>query len=56
MLGVVDLALRWLAAPSLLTSTLLVVLLLALSGALHADGLMDTCDAVFGHASAERRL
>jgi adenosylcobinamide-GDP ribazoletransferase len=35
---------------------LVVVLLLVLSGALHADGLMDTCDAVFGHASPERRL
>src|SRR5207247_11078385 len=27
-----------------------------LTGALHADGLMDTCDAVFCHASPERRL
>ena len=32
------------------------VLLLTISGGLHADGLMDTCDAVFGHASPERRL
>jgi adenosylcobinamide-GDP ribazoletransferase len=32
------------------------VLLLVLSGALHADGLLDTCDAVLGHASPERRL
>src|SRR5205085_576009 len=35
---------------------LLVVLLLVATGGLHADGLMDTCDAVFVHASAERRL
>ena len=35
---------------------MIVVLLLTISGALHADGLMDTCDAVFGHASPERRL
>ena len=34
----------------------MVVLLLVVSGALHADGLMDTCDAVFGHATPERRL
>src|SRR5437764_2937754 len=40
----------------LVDSTTLVVLLLMLTGALHADGLMDTCDAVFVHASPERRL
>jgi adenosylcobinamide-GDP ribazoletransferase len=45
-----------LGVSSLLTATLLVVLLLMLTGALHADGLMDTCDAVFGHATPERRL
>ncbi len=56
ILATVDGVLRWIGAPSLLTAALLVVLLLALTGALHADGLMDTCDAVFGHASPERRL
>ena len=56
ILAVVDLLLRWLQVGSLLTSVLLVVLLLALTGGLHADGLMDTCDAVFGHATPERRL
>jgi adenosylcobinamide-GDP ribazoletransferase len=56
VLASVDLGLRWLGVNPLLGSTLLVVLLLLLTGALHADGLMDTCDAVFGHASAERRL
>jgi adenosylcobinamide-GDP ribazoletransferase len=56
LLALVEVALRWLEVPSLLESVLLVVLLLGLSGALHADGLMDTCDAVFGHASPERRL
>jgi adenosylcobinamide-GDP ribazoletransferase len=56
VLAAADVGLGWLRAPSLLTSVLLVVLLLALTGALHADGLMDTCDAVFGHASPERRL
>ena len=40
----------------LVNSTTVVVLLLMLTGALHADGLMDTCDAVFVHASPERRL
>jgi adenosylcobinamide-GDP ribazoletransferase len=32
------------------------MLLLLLSGGLHADGLMDTCDAVFCHATPARRL
>jgi adenosylcobinamide-GDP ribazoletransferase len=56
VLALVDVGLRSLGVPSLLNSTLLVVLLLVLTGALHADGLMDTCDAVFGHATPERRL
>jgi adenosylcobinamide-GDP ribazoletransferase len=51
-----DWGLRALAVDQLVVSTLVVVLLLVLSGALHADGLMDTCDAVFGHASPEKRL
>ena len=56
LLAVVDLALRWLMVPSLLESAILVVVLLAITGGLHADGLMDTCDAAFGHATPERRL
>jgi adenosylcobinamide-GDP ribazoletransferase len=56
VLGLVELGMQWLSLSPLLASTVIVVLLLAISGALHADGLMDTCDAVFGHASPERRL
>jgi adenosylcobinamide-GDP ribazoletransferase len=56
ILAAVDLGLRSLGVGPLLASTLLVVLLLALSGALHADGLIDTSDAVFAHATPERRL
>jgi adenosylcobinamide-GDP ribazoletransferase len=56
LLALAAVGLRWLNVSALLESTILVVLLLALSGALHADGLMDTCDAVFSHASPERRL
>lgn len=56
LLGLIDLGLGWLGVGPLLASTVAVVLLLGISGALHADGLMDTCDAVFGHASPERRL
>ena len=56
ILAGIDWGLRTLAVDQLVVSTVIVVLLLALSGALHADGLMDTFDAVFGHASPERRL
>jgi adenosylcobinamide-GDP ribazoletransferase len=56
LLGLVDVGLSWLGVSTLLSSTIIVVLLLVVSGALHADGLMDTCDAVFGHATPERRL
>jgi adenosylcobinamide-GDP ribazoletransferase len=56
VLGLVELGMQWLGMGVLLDSTVIVVLLLAITGALHADGLMDTCDAVFGHASPERRL
>ena len=56
ILAGVDWGLRTLTFEPLVVSTLVVVLLLVLSGALHADGLMDTCDAVFGHASPQRRL
>lgn len=56
ILAVADAAMRAAEVSPLVDSTALVVLLLALTGALHADGLMDTCDAVFAHASPERRL
>ncbi|HEX8968057.1 MAG TPA: adenosylcobinamide-GDP ribazoletransferase [Chloroflexota bacterium] len=56
LLALADAGLRWLQVSTLLDSASLVVLLLALTGGLHADGLMDTSDAVFGHAAPERRL
>jgi adenosylcobinamide-GDP ribazoletransferase len=56
ILAAADYGLRWIQVSPLVASTSVVVLLLVLTGALHADGLMDTCDAVFGHASPERRL
>jgi adenosylcobinamide-GDP ribazoletransferase len=56
ILALADVAMRALEFAPLVGATLLVVLLLALTGALHADGLMDTFDAVFVHASPERRL
>lgn len=56
ILVAIDALAHQLTASTLLPSVLVVVALLVLTGGLHADGLMDTCDAVFGHASPERRL
>ena len=56
ILAAADAGMRAAQISPLVDSAVLVVLLLALTGALHADGLMDTCDAVFAHASPERRL
>jgi len=50
-----DAALRPLLAPPVVDA-LLVVALVALSGALHLDGLVDTCDALFARATPEARL
>lgn len=41
---------------SFTASVMVVALWLVLTGALHVDGLVDTCDAVFAAASPERRL
>jgi adenosylcobinamide-GDP ribazoletransferase len=56
MLAVADLVFGVVGISPLVVSVLLVTLLLILTGALHADGLIDTCDAVIGHATPERRL
>src|SRR5262249_55781903 len=56
ILAAADAVLRHLAFSELVIGAILTVLLLGLTGALHADGLMDTADAVFSHATPERRL
>ncbi|MBV9547037.1 MAG: adenosylcobinamide-GDP ribazoletransferase [Chloroflexi bacterium] len=56
LLALVDYLARSIALSSSVTAALIVTTWLLVTGALHADGLMDTCDAVFAHASAERRL
>ena len=54
-LAALDLAARE-ALPTLATSALLVVALLALTRALHAEGFIDSCDGLFGGHTRERRL
>lgn len=45
-----------LGLPDLLSGVLLVALLVILTGALHFEGFVDTCDGLFGGHSPERRL
>ncbi len=47
-------ALGWLLPPSLV-NVLLVVSLVVVTGALHLDGLVDTCDGIAGHKTTEER-
>lgn len=49
-------ALLSLAFPPLLSSALVVAALALLTGALHLDGFMDTCDALAGGHTPEERL
>ncbi len=42
--------------PQLALAALLVVGLVVLTGGLHLDGLMDTCDGFFGGSTRERKL
>jgi adenosylcobinamide-GDP ribazoletransferase len=45
-----------LALPQFALVAILVVVQVALTGGLHLDGLMDSCDGLFGGATPERRL
>ncbi len=42
--------------PGLVANALLIAAYIALTGALHLDGWMDCCDALFGHKTIEARL
>lgn len=59
LLGGLITVVDWLLAPittSEIRSVAAIVLLAALTGALHLDGLMDACDGLFSLASPRRRL
>ena len=45
-----------LGLPDLVAATLVVVLWVVLTGALHLDGFADSCDALFAATTRERRL
>jgi len=58
IIGLILVGLNWLLGwllPPALVSVLLVVSLAALSGALHLDGFIDTCDGMAGGKTAEER-
>lgn len=56
ILGGVFVTVNIILGDSFLTPLLTLVLWVALTGALHMDGLMDTADALFSHRSRERKL
>jgi len=58
IIGLILVGLGWLLGlflPSALVDMLLVVSLVAISGALHLDGFVDTCDGMVGHKTVEER-
>ncbi len=55
-LAISYLGLQAISVPPLLCATIIVVLWLVITGALHFDGLMDTADGLCSHQSLERML
>ncbi|MBN2643948.1 adenosylcobinamide-GDP ribazoletransferase [Trichloromonas sp.] len=55
ILTTTDMLLRWLL-PMPVASCLLLVVMIALTGALHLDGLADSADAFFSHRDRENML
>jgi adenosylcobinamide-GDP ribazoletransferase len=59
LLGLITAGLNWLIGrflPASVTAILLVLAMTVLTGGLHLDGLMDTCDGVFVRRTPEERL
>jgi len=58
IIGLILAGLNWLFSivlPPMLSSAMLIVSLVIITGALHLDGLADTCDGIAGHKSVEER-
>lgn len=58
IIGLILAGLNWLFAlilPSSVANALLIVSLVILSGALHLDGFVNTCDGIAGHKTVEAR-
>lgn len=58
IIGIILAALNWLFGflfPQPVTNGLLIVSLVIISGALHLDGFIDTCDGIAGHKPVEAR-
>ncbi len=58
IIGLILAGLNWLLTlllPSVVVNALLIVCLAVITGALHLDGLVDTCDGIAGHKTPEER-
>jgi adenosylcobinamide-GDP ribazoletransferase len=58
IIGLILAGLYWLLSlflPSAVVSVLLIVSMVVISGALHLDGFVDTCDGIAGHKTVEDR-
>ncbi len=58
IIGLILAGLNWLLGlflPSAVVNGLLIVSLVVISGALHIDGFVDTCDGIAGHKTVEDR-
>lgn len=58
IIGLILAGLNWLLSlilPSAVVNALLIVVLVVITGALHLDGFVDTCDGIAGHKAVEDR-
>ncbi len=58
IIGLILAGLNWLLSlllPSAVVNALLIISLAVISGALHLDGFVDTCDGIAGHKTPEER-
>ncbi len=58
VIGLILAGLNWLLSlflPSMVVNALLLVSLVVITGALHLDGFVDTCDGIGGHKAPEAR-